>query len=241
MTHRMPYRYRDDDVGRVIAACGDVLGGGVTARFDRGVLEIRCGWRLARIAWWIVAAIAIGAAVGLAATIALVLAHDRFPTSLELVAALAPGALVALVGVSLGRPRTFRIEGAAGTIRSQNVLVGAEDGLFLTRAQDDGDRFEVSLGARRASPMIAVRGIRAGEAARMKALAIAIAAWLSAPLVETTTSGALEALRDADARLGLATPRARDASDAKERAPALANLELAVDVAIFAVRLLEAI
>ena len=71
----------------------------------------------------------------------------------------------------------------------------------------------------------------------------ALAAWLDASLVETTSEATLEALHDADARHGLVLPR--PASDtpvvSKARARARKKVANSVDVAVVAIELLNAL
>lgn len=236
---RMPYRYQDDEVGRVVASCGGALGSGVTVRFERGVLEIRSGWRAGLVAWWMAGAAVTAFALGLATTIFVVLVHDRFLTPIELAASLLPAALVAAAGVASGRPRSHRIDGAARTTSEGPALLGAERGLELARTQRDRHTFDVALGVRGERPIAELHGVRAGAAARVKALAIAIASWLGVPLAETTTSDSMAALLDEDARLGLAAAASKEGGARKDRSPTLDKLEVAVDVATFALRLLE--
>ena len=77
---------------------------------------------------------------------------------------------------------------------------------------------------------------------RAKAIAVALAAWLDATLAETSSPRSLQALRDTDAahRLVLAPADPPEPVPPKPRVR-IRKGETAVDVAVFAVELLNAL
>ena len=64
---------------------------------------------------------------------------------------------------------------------------------------------------------------------------------LDLPLVETSTTASRASLHDADAVVGLATPRAKPARAEADRSRAKEVVETVVDVAVFAIEVLNAL
>jgi hypothetical protein len=233
-------RLRDEDVARVLGAYG-TLGDGTTARIDRGVLTVARGLDVRRVFWSLVFALALAGALVLAMTCHRAIVYDRFASFTEVVASVSPALLIAVLGAASARPTKVEIHAATRAVRvgrDERSLEGRT--LSLSREGWD-DVFDVMLDARDGRRLIRLRGVDAYSAARAKAIAIALASWLDLPLVETSTTASRASLHDADAVVGLATPRAKPARAEADRSRAKEVVETVVDVAVFAIEVLNAL
>ena len=238
------YRYHSHDLARVLDAWGSALGDQTSAHVEGSVLELRRTWDLRVAGGWVLAALALGGASALAVICLVVIQLDRFAHVHEVLASLLPAVVMGVLGVRHARPKKTVVDRATRSLWSRGKK-GALDppALLLTRHQVDTNAFDVRLALRHGGTVLRLGRVRASEAARTKAIAVALAAWLDASLVETTSEATLEALHDADARHGLVLPRR--ASDtpvvSKARARARKKVANSVDVAVVAIELLNAL
>lgn len=233
-------RLRDEDVARVLGAYG-TLGDGTTARVDSGVLTIRRGLDVRRVFWSLAAALAFGGAAVLAITCHRAIVYDRFASFIEVVVSISPALLIALLAVVSARPTRVEVHVATGSFHVKGREQSLEGHTLALSREGSDDTFDVTLGVRDGARLIRLRAVDAYSAARAKAIAIALASWLDLPLVETSTSASRTSLHDADAVVGLATPRAKTARAEAETSRARDVVETVVDVAVSAVEVLNAL
>lgn len=238
------YRYHSHDLARVLGAWGGALGDQTSAHVEGSVLELRRTWDRRAAVAWVVAALALAGASVLAVTCGTVVALDRFPYVYEVLASLPPAIVVGVLGVRHARPREVLIDRSTRALWSHGKKGPLDPpALVLVRQQADTSAFHVHLAMKHGGTVVRLRRVRASDAARTKAIAVALAAWLDASLVESTSEATLDALHDADAQHGLVLPRPTPAGPAspKARSRSGKRVETAVDVAVFAVELLNAL
>ena len=115
--------------------------------------------------------------------------------------------------------------------------------LVLARHRADRDHFDVLLSLRHGGTVFRLTGVSANDASRAKAIAVALAAWLDASLTEGSSPKALEALRDTDLHHRLVLPDTEPDAVNESKPPTRSSRrrETVVDVAVFAVELLNAL
>jgi len=208
------------------------------------VLELRGGWDTRLVKLSMLAALILAAVATLALLCWLAVAFDRFPRAYELVLAVLAALLLAALGVVQARPKEMVVDRATRTLWSRGKRRPLDPpALVLARHRADRDNYDVLLSLRHGETVFRLTGVRAIDASRAKAIAVALAAWLDASLVESSSPKALEALRDTDVHHGLVLPPTDPAAPpgSKPPPPRARKGETVVDVAVAAIELLNAL
>lgn len=237
------YRFRSNDLARVLGTWGSGLGDHTTAHVEGSVLELKRGrdWRLVRLS--LTSSLVLAAMTTLAVTCTVVVAFDRLPRAHELLLAVLVALLPGALGVLQSRPKEMVVDRATRTLWSRGKKSPLDPPVMvLARDRAGHDHFDVLLSLRHGGTVFRLTGVKANDASRAKAIAVALAAWLDATLAETSSPRSLQALRDTDAahRLVLAPADPPEPVPPKPRVR-IRKGETAVDVAVFAVELLNAL
>lgn len=238
------YRFRSNDLARVLGTWGSGLGDHTTAHVEGTVLELQRGWDKRMVRLSVVAALVLAALSALALVCGVVVALDRFPRAHELALAGVIPLLLAVLGILQARPKEMVVDRATRTLWSRGKRRPLDPpALVLSRHRADRHHFDVLLSLRHGGTVFRLTGVGASDASRAKAIAVALAAWLDASLVETSSPKALEALRDTDLHHRLVLPAAEPDAASESKPPPRSSRkgETVVDVAVFAVELLNAL
>lgn len=238
------YRFRSNDLARVLGTWGSGLGDHTTAHVEGTVLELQRGWDARLVKLSMLAALVLATLSTLALVCVVVVAFDRFPRAHEVALAGVVPLLLAALGILQARPKEMVVDRATRTLWSRGKRRPLDPpALVLARHRADRDNYDVLLSLRHGETVFRLTGVRAIDASRAKAIAVALAAWLDASLVESSSPKALEALRDTDVHHGLVLPPTDPAAPpgSKPPPPRARKGETVVDVAVFAVELLNAL